>query len=174
MNTVDKIAVFDLDGTLWKVNSHYEILNKYYNTAYWTSFMFRLYACCFPENAVRKRDVFYSKIPESFINSMSFEFNEKVVGLLRKKESEGFKVLIISNAPTECIVRNASDRLGCNYLTAKVGEKVLELKRYYRYQSLFVCTDNTTDVDLLREADSYRIIHNSLFSTLKFLSKGYV
>ena len=30
MKEVNKIAVFDLDGTLWDKNSHIEILNHYY------------------------------------------------------------------------------------------------------------------------------------------------
>ena len=34
---IPKIAAFDLDGTLWRINSHLSILNEYYQTHLFTS-----------------------------------------------------------------------------------------------------------------------------------------
>lgn len=41
---VEKVAVFDLDGTLYHKNSHIEILNYYYNTSFFTSILFRIFS----------------------------------------------------------------------------------------------------------------------------------
>lgn len=40
MTNIKNLAVFDLDGTLWNKNSHYEILESYFKTSFYNSFFF--------------------------------------------------------------------------------------------------------------------------------------
>lgn len=170
---IRKIAVFDLDGTLWKVNSHYELLNLYYKTKFFTSFFYRSLCKFFPMIGIKMRDVFFHKIPDLFINTVDFKFNERVVNLLQQKRNEGYEPVIVFVAPREIIVANAAKRLACSYLCAGVGEKLKMLSGFYKWDELFVCTDNTTDSDLLCASDSYFLIIPNHHIEKKFKKLGF-
>lgn len=173
MHYESKIAVFDLDGTLWNVNSHYELLNLYYKTKFFTSFLYRLMYKLVPIVGQKIRDVCFEKVSDSFIDGINFEFNYEIVNLLKQKESEGYKILIISNAPREIIIKNASKRLNCDYLCARQNEKLSVLNSVYSYSDLFVCTDNTTDIDLLQAATTYYLVLPNLRIKHFFKKQGF-
>lgn len=166
------VAVFDLDGTLWKVNSHYEILNLYYNTTFWTSFIYKALYKISQTFGDFIRDKYFHKIPESFIDNVKFDFDDKIVSLLENKRNQGYEILIISNAPNEIIVKNAALRLNCKYICAGVGEKYKALVQSYSYNELFVCTDNPTDIDLLEKSTSCHIITTKRTRAF-FAKKGF-
>lgn len=171
MQYYDKIAVFDLDGTLWKVNSHYELLNIFYNSKFYTSLFYRCLCKFSPVIGERIRDKYFEKIPDSFISTVNFDFEEKILNLMNQKKNAGYNILVISNAPREIIVSNAAKRLGCKYLCAKIGEKSVVLKESFFWNELFVCTDNTTDIDLLDIATSYYLVFPN--SRIKRFFKKY-
>lgn len=171
-NNAVNIAVFDLDGTLWKVNSHYELLNLYYKTTFWTSFFYKVINKISQKYADYVRDKYFKKIPESFIDNVNFEFDRKIVSMLENKRNQGYEIVIISNAPKEIIVKNAATRLNCKYICAKAGEKFNALIHNYSYNELFVCTDNTTDIDLLKRATQYCIITTKR-SRRFFIKRGF-
>ena len=168
----EKIAVFDLDGTLWPVNSHYECLNLYYHTRFWTSFIYKVIAKLFSSFACVCRNYYFSKIPVEFINSMNLSFSEYYVSLLNIKKQEGFHVIIVSNAPHPLIVKNAAQRLKCEWICSPEGKKLEYLKDRYEYQILYVCTDNKSDFDLLSVANEYHIVKNRA-NALFFKKKGF-
>jgi len=173
MIKINKIAVFDLDGTLWKVNSHYELLNLFYKTNFFTSFIYRCLAKITPLLFEKIRNFYFEKIPDTFIAQINFNFCDNVVELLNIKKSQGYEIIIVSNAPRELIVSNAAKRLNCYYLCAVIGEKLKALKRNYEWKTLFVCTDNTTDSDLLGVADDYYLIIPNHRVGKKFKSLGF-
>lgn len=157
MNSVENLAVFDLDGTLWNGNSHYEILNSYFKTSFYKSFLFRLYRHFFKENAYKLICKKYEKIPKDFASSFLLEFNSKIVALLRQKQREGYFCMIVSNAPLEILV-SAAKSLGIPYLKAPIGKKKQVLDKNYSYKNLFVCTDNMEDIDLVEASDTRKIV----------------
>lgn len=174
MSTIaENLAVFDLDGTLWSVNSHYELLNLYYNTHFWTSLPYRCLAKLFPRACACFRDRRFVAVPDDFIESVSFPFAEEYVRLLESKRDEGFFVLIVSNAPRDAIVRGAAERLRCAWLRAGEGQKREALERNYQYSRLFVCTDNKTDCDLLSAADDYCIVAENRRNRAFFRKRGF-
>nr|WP_318717326.1 HAD family hydrolase [uncultured Treponema sp.] len=173
MDYIPKIAVFDLDGTLWKVNSHHELLNLYYKTHFFSSFSYRVLFRLFPFLMKKIRNLFFEKIPDDFINSVNFDFTDEIVDMLNTKKSSGFKILIISNAPRELIISNAAKRLNCDYLCALAGEKLKILNLNYKYSELFVCTDNPTDLDLISSATKYFLIFPNARIKHFFMSRGF-
>lgn len=158
MEEYSKIAVFDLDGTLWDVNSHHEILNQYYKCNFWTSFLFKILFKVLPKKITKIRDMYFNRIPDSFIDSIQIPFNNKYIELLKEKYNEGYHIIIISNAPHELIVKNAATRLQCDWLCSPEGKKLTMLEKKYKYDYLFVCTDNRTDIDLLEQSNEYQIV----------------
>lgn len=153
----DNIAVFDLDGTLWNGNSHYAILNAYFKTNFYTSFLFRIASHFLRNTMYRFICKKYEEIPKAFSLSFKMEFNEMTLSLIEKKKKEGCFCLIESNAPLEIIV-GAANRLNLPYLKAPIGKKKSVLDKNYSYKTLFVCTDNIEDMDLIAAADSRKII----------------
>lgn len=169
----EKIAVFDLDGTLWCVNSHYELLNLYYKTKFFTSFFYRCLSKINLSLFEKIRDFYFVKIPDSFIENTVFSFNDKIIELLNKKKIDGYEILILSNAPREIIVSNAAKRLNCSYLCAGIGEKLRVLNNNYEWEKLFVCTDNTSDSDILSAADDYYLIIPNKRIAKRFKDLGF-
>lgn len=165
----EKIAVFDLDGTLWNFNSHYEILNLFYKTKFWTSYFYRAVNKFVPSAGILFRDFFYRRIPDEFVSGVRLPFNEEIVALLEKKRSEEFYILIISNAPADVIISNAAARLSCDWMRSEIGEKFMTLRHKFDFRELFVCTDNVSDFDLVQNATSYCLIPRK--SVKKFYQK---
>ncbi len=158
MQKVEKLAVFDLDGTLWKINSHYQILNDYFNTHFFTSFFFRLFCHFFRKKGYDYICKKYEEIPKSYVSVWKPDFDNNTIGLLNHKKEEGYFCLIVSNAPFE-IVENAATRLNLPFLRASIGNKKKTLDAEYKYTELFVCTDNIEDIDLIRASSSYKIMY---------------
>lgn len=147
----EKIAVFDLDGTLWAENSHIDILNKYYQTQRFTSLAFKIINRFFPTLAIEYLFNEFSKIPETFIENYSPTFIKHTLHLIDEIKQQGYHILIVSNAP-EQIVKNAALRLDLPYICSDIGRKYFALKSKFEFDTLFVCTDNKSDVDLLFNA----------------------
>lgn len=151
------LAVFDLDGTLWKINSHFEILNAYFKTKLYTSFSFRLLNHFFKKKAYYYICKKYKEIPKEFVYSFEPEFNPEIISLLEEKKKAGFFCLILSNAPYE-IAEHAAERLSIPFLCAPIGKKKSVLDENYSYSQLFVCTDNIDDMDLIKASTYKKIV----------------
>lgn len=167
----DNIAVFDLDGTLWKGNSHYEILNAYFKTSFYTSLIFRFARHFFRKQMYKFICRKYEEIPKMFSLSFEMEFNKTVISILEQKKKEGYFCLIVSNAPLEIII-HASQRLGLPYLKAPIGKKKEVLDQNYTYKTLFVCTDNIEDIDLIEASDARNIVYTNANKKF-FARKGF-
>lgn len=148
----EKIAVFDLDDTLYKANSHIEILCEYYKTNFFKSLLFKLIGKIFSQVERKLLYYFYNKIPQEVKENYLLDFNLEVVKLLKDKQEENYYILIISNAPIELLTA-AAHHLKVEYLEALPYRKAEALNRNYTYNYLFVCTDNKSDIDLLEIAD---------------------
>lgn len=148
----NKIAVFDLDDTLYTGNSHTEILCDYYKTQIFKSFIFKIFGKVLPKVERTVLYHFYNKIPQKIKSNYILEFSQKVFDLLKKKQDEGYFILIVSNAPKELLIA-AANYLKTDYLYAMPYKKAETLKANYTYNYLFVCTDNKSDIDLLSIAD---------------------
>lgn len=161
-----KIAIFDLDGTLYKGNSHIEILNKYYSTELFSSVLFKCLGRLFPDIQLRIMNVLYDNLPIRFKESFVIDFSDKVINILEEKRRNGFFILILSTAPERLIV-NAALVLNVKYHKCLAGKKQNILRNNYSFQYLFVCTDNKSDIDLLNLADECVITasakHRSFF-----------
>ena len=147
-----KIAVFDLDGTLWKENSHIHIIEQFYRTRWFSSFFMKVFAHFFPKEYLKLLNHYYKKIPLEYIKGYHLPFRKSAVSLFEQYKEKGFFMLIVSNAP-EQIVKQAGERLGIGYLRTDAGEKYSVFSSMYKYEYLMVCTDNRTDLDLLEKAD---------------------
>lgn len=152
----EKLAVFDLDGTLWKVNSHVDIINKYFKLIKFDGFIARIYRNIFPNHYMKILNYMYSKIPRYYVSNYKPKFRTSALNIMHEIEKEGYKVIIISNAPVE-IVCSASERLKVEARKASINEKNIELLQNYTYSFLFVCTDNISDTNILDLADRYKI-----------------
>jgi hypothetical protein len=154
MRTYNSIAVFDLDGTLWVENSHLYILNQYYKTSFFNSIYFKILYKIFPWKMQTYIDRKIAPVPKDFIDGLNYTYNRDVLELLHKKEKECDKVLIITNAPAQ-IVAFASSKFSVTALHAPIGKKLNVLREYCSYNSLFVCTDNRSDHDLIKASNSF-------------------
>lgn len=154
MRTYNSIAVFDLDGTLWAENSHLYVLNQYYKTTFFTSICFKFLYKIFPGKMQTYIDRKIEPVSKDFIGGLNYTYNDEVLKLLRKKENECDKVLIITNAPLQ-IVDYAEKVFNVTALHASIGKKLTVLREYCEYTVLFVCTDNRSDRDLLRASNSF-------------------
>lgn len=146
-----KIAVFDLDGTLWAVNSHVDIVEKYYNLSLGYKIYFKVYARIQEKKFLNYINLKYQNIPLDFINAYNPDFRETAVELLNKVKTVGYFPIIVSNAP-EQIIKNAAKRLQLSYLVSPIGCKYEILTKSFKFETLIVCTDNITDTDLLSHA----------------------
>lgn len=171
MKFVEKIAVFDLDGTLWKQNSHIEICNAYYKTHFFTSFIYRGISHFFRKLMLKFLWHCYKKIPKEFALNFELPFDQRILSLLKQKQSEEYFCLIVSNAPYE-IVFHAAERLNLPFLCAPQLKKKEVLDKNYAYKNLFVCTDNIEDLDLIKASDSRKIIFTK-FNKDKFAEEGF-
>lgn len=154
---VEKIAVFDLDGTLYNKNSHIEILNYYYNTSFFTNILFRIFAFFCPALHLKIMNIFYNRIPAKVKHKYILSFNNEILKLFYEYRRKGYKTLIISNAPYE-LVKNAAQKLETSFLTSTPSCKAKILLENYKFNQLFVCTDNKSDIDILSLADEAFII----------------
>ncbi len=148
----EKIAVFDLDDTLYQGNSHFLCLNEFYRTNIFTSIPARCLGKILPGIHLKLANYFYNKLPYEYKCIFKLPYRNEVVKLFKDKQQAGYQVVIVSNAPIE-LLKTAADDLQVEWLKAGVGEKSVCLKNKFNFQELFVCTDNKTDLDLLNIAD---------------------
>ncbi len=148
----NKIAVFDLDDTLYHGNSHFAILNQYYQTKIFTSILARILGKLFPIIHLKIAYYFYNRIPLKNKCSFTLPYRHEVKKLFMLKRQAGYHMIILSNAPLELLSKAASD-LDVDWIKAEVGKKSEALMARYEYKELFVCTDNVTDLDLINIAD---------------------
>lgn len=152
MECVEKLAVFDLDDTLYVDNSHFVILNTYYCTHFFTSIPIRALGKFLPALRLRIINIFYKRIPCDYRQHFLLPYRQDILTLLKKKEKAGYKAVIVSNAPID-LLRAAALDLHIEYISAEVGRKAISVQKNFSYKHLFVCTDNKTDIDLLSIAD---------------------
>jgi hypothetical protein len=148
------VAVFDLDGTLWVENSHLYVLNRYYKTRFFDSIWFKVLYKIVPRKMQKYINRKINQVPTEFIYRLDYTCKQENVKLLRQKENECDKVLIITNAPQQ-IADFAAKMFNVTVLHAPIGRKLEVLDAYCRYNSLFVCTDNRSDYDLIKVSDSF-------------------
>lgn len=152
MEHVEKLAVFDLDDTLYVDNSHFAILNTYYHTHFFTSIPMRALGKFFPVLRLRFINLFYKRIPHNYRQHFLLPYRQDVLALLNKRKRAGDRVVIVSNAPIDLLQAAARD-LNVEYISARVSRKAVSVQENFMYKHLFVCTDNKTDIDLLNIAD---------------------
>lgn len=167
---ISKLAVFDLDGTLWEPNSHIDIVNKYYKTTIFSSPLYKAYSKIFPKGYLKLLNKKYKKIPKDYIVSYKPVFRESALTLLEQKKNDGYLMLIASNAPVE-IVETAANRLSLDFIRADASQKYDAICRKYQFDYLLVCTDNKSDWDLLEKADKSVIYTHK--RNKKFFVKHY-
>lgn len=145
---VDKLAVFDLDDTLYVGNSHFALLNKYFRTSFFSSILMRALGKYLPSLRMKICNYSYQRIPKNIRQNFTLPCRPEVVSILKKKQSQGFKVIIVSNAPDDLLIA-AESKFHVPVLRADFGCKSKVVRCDYDYGELFVCTDNKTDLDLL-------------------------
>lgn len=148
----EKIAVFDLDGTLYIGNSHIEILCTYYNTFLFKSFIFKVIGKISRKIQLYIMNYLYNKIPADFKRGYILPFSSNVVKIFQEKIKDGYYPLILSSAPIE-LIESAAKVLNVDYHKCDSSKKQDVLLEKYSYDYLFVCTDNKTDLNLLKLAD---------------------
>lgn len=164
-----KLAVFDLDGTLYSKNSHIEILSKYYNTNYYNTLICKILFKFFPVIMLKYLNYKYERIPLHIKETFLLPFRKSALKLLEEKRSAGYKIKIISNAPY-LLIKNAAKILNVEFAKAQICRKS-EILLSEKYDFLFVCTDNITDIDLLEIADEQYIYINE--KTKKYFKKYF-
>lgn len=155
------LCIFDLDGTLWKENSHTDILNKHFHTNFFESFFSKILRKLFPRIFQKIIDYIYEKnITEEDIKNYNPEFRKSAIEFLQHEQDLGHKVVIASNAP-DAIVKSAGERLGIESYRFPIGQKHEIIRQFCdRYKYFKVVTDNVSDISLLRQADEYMIYVN--------------
>ena len=172
---IKKLAVFDLDDTLYLGNSHNEILCEYYRTKLFKGLLLKIFFKLLPNIAIKINNYLYSKIPENIKKIFILPFNNDVLRLLEQKRKQKYYILIVSNAPIE-LIENAAKILNVNYLYAPPYKKEKVLLKLYSYEKLFVCTDNKSDIALLKIADEAMIVcknKNKKFFVDSLKNKNY-
>jgi len=167
---VKKLAVFDLDGTLYKCNSHIEVLNQKYKVRIFDSKFTKVFGKIFNKTYLNILHMLYNRIPTDFINEFAPEFRKSALDLLKQKKKDGYHIVIVSNAPKE-LIKSAAARLNVDWLQAEIGYKNEVIIKNYNYNKLFVCTDNISDMNLLDLAHE-KVIYVTK-KTKKIFSKKY-
>ena len=167
---VDKLAVFDLDGTLWEKNSHIDLLNQYYHPLRFDGLPAKIFRKSFANAYHYLIHSFYQRIPKEIVSKYQPKFRDSALQLLWEKRGEGYLPIIISSAPKELIF-SAAQRLQVSWMRAEIGCKERDLLLYFSYNRLFVCTDNQTDIRLLDLADE-KVIYVTI-KTKPFFKERY-
>ena len=122
-----------------------------YQRYIYKSLILKIFYKIFPKYTLKILKKQYDLIPNNFKRSFILPFRESALRLLEKKRREGYKIIIISNAPFR-LVENAAKKLNVTFEIANIGEKDKVLKKYF-YKKLMVCSDNTTDINILKLAN---------------------
>lgn len=153
---MDRLAVFDLDGTLWKENSHSDIINKYYNYNAIQIFMSKIFNRITPHRYMKWLNTKFDGIPDDFVSMYNPTVDVRTLQMLENYKISRWNVCIISNAPLR-IVKMAERRFGvCGY-HAEIGNKSGVLDTL-KYDELNVVTDNVSDLDIIKKADKAFVV----------------
>jgi|GEM_PF-3339333 len=152
MEYVEKLAAFDLDDTLYMGNSHFEILNAYYNTHFFTSVFMRAFGKFFPNTRLKFFNLFYNRIPNEFRHRFLLPYRQDVIRIFNEKKRSGYKMIIVSNAPLDLLM-SAARNLNVEYISAETSKKSIAIQERFVFEYLFVCTDNKTDLDIISMAN---------------------
>lgn len=145
-----KLLVFDLDGTLWSVNSHVDIVESYQKKYFFSSVIGKMLYKIVPGFYMKQLTKGLEQVPEYYIKEYLPSLCDEPVRLLKSNISDS---IIITNAP-ERIAKRANEIFKVPVFCAPIGEKSLVLKSYAKeWERLIVITDNITDIDLLSIAD---------------------
>lgn len=158
---MEKICIFDLDGTLWKVNSHLDIVNKYYSYNGFVISFNRIWCALFYSSFMNHLNLLFEKIPCSYKENYNPPFRTDGENLLKKAKNEYDSVLVISTAPEE-ILNNVKKRVDIPVIQSLAGKKYETLKSYIKGDIGYLCavTDNLSDRDLIEHADRVIIYSN--------------
>ena len=148
----EKIAVFDLDGTLYKDNSHIEILCSYYETNFFKRVPFIALGKISSKIQLKIMNLMYERIPCEIREKFILQFSPMVLKILKEKIDKGYFPLILSSAPFD-LIKSAADCLKIEFYQCVAGKKSDALLQRFRFNQLFVCTDNRTDLELINLAD---------------------
>lgn len=155
----DKLAIFDLDGTLYKGNSHIEYLSLRYRTMLFKTYIWKLFSWMFP--ALSMKIIWYLyKNKKDKAHEFLLPFRKETMEIFDEYKREGWTIAIVSNAPSELLIKPAYI-LQVNAYRANQNEKLAFVKKKFDYKKLFVCTDNTSDIDLVNGADSARVFYTN-------------
>lgn len=147
------VCVFDLDGTLWKVNSHVDIVEQYYGFNQFGKWSAKIIARVFPRSYMKWLNQAYTRIPRGYVMEYSPSFRVDALSVLQEQKQLGKRIVVISNAP-EAILEKVGQRLQVSVFHAKVRMKdIVLLDAVGNWKSLMVITDNLTDESILRMAD---------------------
>lgn len=91
MKKVVKLAVFDLDDTIYNGNSHFLLLNNYYKTNFFTSIFIRVLGKISQRGRMVICNKFYDYIPKEIKSKFSLPYRADVLELLRKKKKRDGK-----------------------------------------------------------------------------------
>lgn len=157
----DKLSVFDLDGTLWSVNSHLYLLSKTYNINF-ESIIIKCVCKVCPQLMQKLFDLLFArKQSQMKYDCLNNYIDRDMLGILEKFKEEGNTVVIITNAPIS-IANHAKKLFGVEALSAPIGHKKDIMQFYYEFNELTVATDNITDIDLINVANNAILIGNKL------------
>ncbi|HAS6198952.1 hypothetical protein [Vibrio vulnificus] len=162
-----KLAIFDLDGTLYFGNSHVRIVDSYFNINFdW--FLFKILGKISLKIYMGLLYFLYNRIPKSFKRDYTLDFRPDCLALLKELSENNYNIIIVSNAPIE-LVRAAARKLSLDFYRTEINMKHTVLSRL-DYEYLFVCTDNVSDISLLEHADESIVYcrekNRNLFSTI--------
>ena len=155
-----RVAIFDLDGTLWKENSHVCIVESYYKIKGIRRIAFRLYGKLFPQKKMDELYTLIKSIPEPYINMYGFTINTQLVEKLHYYKRNGYSTYIVTNAPIQ--IRKKAEKM---FRTKVIGESIGKKSRFLHdkeFDYLVIFTDNKTDIDIINISNcAYIVLNNS-------------
>lgn len=158
MSKVTNLAVFDLDGTLWKENSHVAITESYHKISILKKIYYRLCGRIAPRKRMQILDELFEKVPDNYIDLYKLTLNSDAIRRLEEYRKNNWEIVIVTNAPSR-IAKKAKKIFNVNVIRAEMGRKREALENY-SYNFIHVHTDNISDTDIVDIADSAYIYLN--------------
>ncbi len=150
---MNRICVFDLDGSIWAENSHVSVVESYLGKRKYSGLLGRVKAKLDFSATMKALNADYVRIPSAAVQKFSPHYREEALTLLKQFQEDGYVCFMVSNAPTE-IIQIAERKLQIKGYHAAIRDKLNVLKTIYStWEELVVITDNLSDADLLAVAD---------------------
>lgn len=149
MNRNSFVWVFDLDGTLWKENSHVFIVERHLGYKKYTNVLARLWCKIdfFSYMVALNKD--YLKVSKEEIDAFLPSIIKITSGMLTEAKNNNEQVIILSSAPSG-IVKKAEKLFGVPSYHADIGKKANKLLELLgSNKDIYVVTDNLSDLDLI-------------------------